>query len=64
MFFDRESTIVVTKFNNLSESVLTAYCQKFGSVIRCLIKTSTQSRNKDPCKSFIVSKISLVTSRL
>ncbi|CAF2272640.1 unnamed protein product [Rotaria magnacalcarata] len=64
MLFDRESTIVVTKFNNLSESVLTAYCQKFGSVIRCLIKTSTQSRNKDPYALVKFAEISSATSIL
>lgn len=52
MLFDRESTIVITKINNLSESALTGYCQKFGTVIRCVIKPSSQSRSKDPCKSF------------
>ncbi|CAF3901801.1 unnamed protein product, partial [Rotaria sordida] len=48
MFFDRESTVVITKFNNLSESVLTNYCKSFGNVLRCFIKTSNQTRNKDP----------------
>ncbi|CAF1020731.1 unnamed protein product [Adineta steineri] len=48
MFFDRESTIVITKINNLSESVLTAYCQNFGKVLRCYIKNSSQSPKKDP----------------
>ncbi|CAF3399869.1 unnamed protein product [Rotaria socialis] len=64
MLFDRESTIVVTKFNNLSESVLTAYCQKFGSVIRCLIKTSTKSQNKDPYALIKFAEISSATSIL
>ncbi|CAF4560215.1 unnamed protein product [Rotaria sp. Silwood2] len=64
MFFDRESTVVITKFNNLSESVLTSYCKKFGSVIRCLIKTSTQSRNKDLYALIKFAKASSVTSIL
>jgi len=54
MFFDRESTVVITKLNNSTESVLTAYCQNFGKVLRCFIKTSTQTPKKDPCKSDIV----------
>ncbi len=54
MFFDRESTVVITKLNNLSESVLTTYCQNFGKVLRCFIKTSTQTPKKDPCKSIIL----------
>ncbi|UJR10525.1 hypothetical protein I4U23_014728 [Adineta vaga] len=48
MFFDRESTVVITKLQNLSESVLTAYCQKFGKVLRCFIKTSPQTPKKEP----------------
>ncbi|CAF0867879.1 unnamed protein product [Adineta ricciae] len=47
MFFDRESTVVITKLHNLSESVLTSYCQKFGTVLRCFIKSSSQTPKKD-----------------
>jgi hypothetical protein len=54
MFFDRESTVVITKFNKLSESALTTYCQNFGKVIRCFIKNPAQARNKEPCKFDIV----------
>jgi alpha-ketoglutarate-dependent taurine dioxygenase len=54
MFFDRESTVFFTKLNNLSESALTTYCQKFGTVVRCYIKNSSQTRNKDPCKFKII----------
>ena len=50
MFFDRDSTVVITKINNLSESALNTYCQNFGKVVRCFIKTAAQSRNKEPCK--------------
>ncbi|CAF0893037.1 unnamed protein product [Rotaria sp. Silwood1] len=64
MFFDRESTVVITKFNNLSESVLTTYCKKFGTVLRCLIKTSTQSRNKDPYALIKFAEASSVSSIL
>lgn len=61
MHFDRETTVVINKINNLSESALTAYCQKFGSVIRCLVRTSTQTRSKDPCKLlFFVSHAYLI----
>jgi len=51
MHFDHESTVVITKINNLSESVVTTYCQNFGKVLRCYLKNSTQSRTKEPCKS-------------
>ena len=51
MHFDRESTVVITKINNLSESVLTNYCQKFGKILRCFLKTAAQSRSKEACKS-------------
>lgn len=50
MFFDRESTVVVTKLNNLSEAALTNYCQNFGKVVRCFIKVSQQTPRKEPCK--------------
>ena len=50
MHFDRESTVVITKINHLSESVLTNYCQKFGKIIRCFMRTASQSRNKESCK--------------
>ncbi|CAF0781768.1 unnamed protein product [Rotaria sordida] len=64
MFFDRESTVVITKFNNLSESVLTNYCTNFGIVLRCFIKTSTQARNKDPYALIKFAEASSVTSIL
>ena len=50
MFFDRESTVVITKLGNLPETALISYCRKFGNVIRCLIKTNTQAKTKEPCK--------------
>ena len=50
MFFDRESTVVITKLGNLPETALISYCRKFGNVIRCLIKTNTQAKMKEPCK--------------
>ncbi|CAF0781787.1 unnamed protein product [Rotaria sordida] len=64
MFFDRESTVVITKFNNLSESVLTNYCKSFGNVLRCFIKTSNQTRNKDPYALIKFAEASSVTSIL
>ncbi len=55
MHFDRESTVVITKINNLSESVLTNYCQNFGKILRCFIKPSTQTRNKESCKFNLIN---------
>lgn len=49
MHFDRESTVVITKINNLSESVITNYCQNFGRIVRSYLKTALQSRNKEAC---------------
>lgn len=55
MHFDAESTVVITKINNLSESVLTNYCQNFGKILRCFIKNAAQSRSKEACKfNFII----------
>ncbi|CAF4749492.1 unnamed protein product [Rotaria sp. Silwood1] len=64
MFFDHESTVVITKLNNLSESVLTTYCKKYGTVLRCSIKTSTQARNKDPYALIKFAEASSVSSIL
>ncbi len=55
MHFDRESTVVITKINNLSESVLTHYCQNFGQILRCFIKSAAQTRSKESCKSNSIS---------
>lgn len=63
MHFDRESTVVITKINNLSESVLTNYCQNFGRVVRSYLKSAIQSRNKEPCES-IRQRILLIESLL
>ncbi|CAF1423571.1 unnamed protein product, partial [Rotaria magnacalcarata] len=43
MLFDCESTVVITQFNNLSDSALIGYCQNFGKIIRWSMKTSTQA---------------------
>jgi archaellum component FlaC len=48
MHFDRESTVVITKINNLSESVLTHYCQNYGKILRIFIKSAAQTRSKEP----------------
>jgi hypothetical protein len=60
MHFDRESTVVITKINNLSESVLTTYCQNFGKVLRCYFRSAAQSRNKEACKSNIILNVFLI----
>ncbi len=54
MHFDRESTVVITKINNLSESVLTHYCQNYGKILRIFIKSAAQTRSKEPCKSNLI----------
>ena len=68
MHFDRESTVVITKISNLSESVLTTYCQKFGKILRCFLRTASQSRNKEPCKfirnEFLLLQFSFVSDAL
>ncbi len=50
MHFDSESTVVITKINNLSESVIRNYCQNFGKILRCYVKSAAQARNKEACK--------------
>lgn len=55
MYFDRDTTVVVTKLNNLSDVSIKNYCQNFGPIVRCLIKTSSHSRNKDPCSFFFIN---------
>jgi len=56
--------LLLTKLNNLSESVLTTYCQNFGKVVRCFIKNSTQSRTKEPYSLIKFAEVSSVTSIL
>ncbi len=63
MLFDRESTVVITKINNLTETVLTNYCKNFGRIIRCFIKSAAQTRSKESCK-FNSRLLSLVSHRL
>ncbi|CAF1207081.1 unnamed protein product [Rotaria sp. Silwood1] len=64
MFFDPESIIIISKFNNLSQSLLIAYCQNFGKVIRCLTEISTQAENKDSYVLIQFTEASSVTSVL
>lgn len=47
MHFDRDTTVVITKINNLSEVALTNYCHKFGKILRCLVKSANQTRTKE-----------------
>jgi len=64
MHFDHESTVVITKINNLSESVLTTYCQNFGKILRCFIKPPMQTRNKESYALIKFADPSSVTSIL
>ncbi|CAF2038643.1 unnamed protein product, partial [Rotaria magnacalcarata] len=60
MLFDCESTVVITKFNNLSDSALIGYCQNFGKIIRWSMKTSTHAN--EPYALIMFAKISSATS--
>ncbi|CAF3065969.1 unnamed protein product [Rotaria socialis] len=60
MLFDCESTVVITKFNNLPDSALIGYCQNFGKIIRWSMKTSTHAN--EPYALIMFAKISSATS--
>ncbi|CAF2118784.1 unnamed protein product [Rotaria magnacalcarata] len=62
MLFDCESTVVITKFNSLSDSALIGYCQNFGKIIRWSMKTSTQAN--EPYALIMFATISSATSIL